>query len=49
MFLRISLQKINILKKAKLYLTELNEGYDMNRKITVAQFDEFVEIYYKKC
>jgi hypothetical protein len=29
-FLRISLRKINILKKPKLYPTELNEFYEMN-------------------
>ena len=46
-FLRISLRKINILKKHKLGPRELNELNDVNTKKNAVQYSEYFEIYYK--
>ena len=46
-FLRISPRKINIFKKTKLGLRELNEVDDMDAKKNTAQFNGYLEIYYK--
>ena len=46
-YLRVSPQKINIVKKTKLGLRELTEVDYMNVKKNATQFNEYFEIYYK--
>ena len=47
-FLRLSLRKINILKKTKMDLRDLIEFYNRNKKTTATQFNKYFEICYKE-